>query len=169
MEKHIVKTPIYPSLLQRPIDLNFYDQLCVLTNWIHYSCPHSLASNHQWHVDQPTIRASLCFRLQQSIWYSLTLNSAWETCKTYSMKLIIGWRTSSTTTPTARIVEEKSHPSSELLQASFIDQQGPDNYVVQNACFCLSKMQYFVCIFPGLRLYCKTEILLLFQYLLVLC
>ena len=51
--------------------------------------------------------------------------------------------------------------------------QGPDNYVVQNASFCLSKINDFVQNFvqnaavrivPGLRLYFKTEILLLFQY-----
>jgi len=61
--------------------LEFVWSICVLTNRMHYSCPQSLASNHRWHVDQPAIRASLCFRLQQSIWYSPTLNSAWETCK----------------------------------------------------------------------------------------
>jgi len=55
------------------------------------------------------------------------------------------------------------------------DDQGPDNYVVQNASFVCpklmisSKMQVFVRVFPGLRLYFKTEIMLLFQYFLVLC
>jgi len=61
-----------------------------------------------------------------------------------------------------------SQLSYELLVIAY-DNQGPDNYVVQNASFCLSKMQFFFHVCPGLWLYFKTEILLLFQYILMLC
>jgi hypothetical protein len=63
--------------------------------------------------------------------------------------------------------------------ATECDRKGPDNYVVQSASFCLSKINdfvqnfvqnaVFVSIFPGLRLYFKTEILVIFRYILVLC
>ena len=56
------------------------------------------------------------------------------------------------------------------------DGQGPDNYVVQNASFCLSKINdfvqnfvqnaFFVRIFQGLRLYFKTEIFTLISIFL---